>query len=195
MARNNPWGRRPDVADLDTRVKDWQRKLESLFRGRRGGGNGGGDGDGSAGAGGSLAVTLALVLFAVWLASGIFQVESAERGVIQRFGKLVDVRSRGWGWHLPWPIETLTKVNVQNVNSSEYKSRVLTADVNLVDLRFVVQYRFADPIKVLFEVRDPEETLQGSERERDPRDRRPERPRGRARRCDAPAGHPAQPRT
>lgn len=156
--QNNPWGRRPDVADLDKRVKDWQRKLESLFRGRRGGGNGGGDGDGSAGAGGSLAVTLALILFAVWLASGFFTVESAERGVIQRFGKLAAVKSE-WGWHLPWPIETLTKVNVQSLKSSEYKSRVLTADVNLVDLSFVVQYRLADPIKVLFEVRDPEETL------------------------------------
>ena len=60
---------------------------------------------------------------------------------------------------MPWPIETVTKVNIASVNSSDYKSRVLTADVNLVEVRFAVQYRYADPIKVLFQVREPEETL------------------------------------
>ena len=54
---------------------------------------------------------------------------------------------------------------------------MLTADVNLVDLRFAVQYRYADPIKVLFRVREPEGDAERSERERHPRDRRPERAR------------------
>jgi membrane protease subunit HflK len=99
------------------------------------------------------------VAVALWLASGFFQVKAAERGVILRFGKLVDVRNQGWGWRWPWPIETLTKVNVASINSSDYKSRVLTADVNLVDLRFAVQYQFTDPKLVLFQVRDPELTL------------------------------------
>src|SRR5262249_3908937 len=49
--------------------------------------------------------------------------------------------------------------NVASVNSSEYKSRVLTSDVNLVDLRFAVQYQLSDPKKVLFAVKDPEATL------------------------------------
>src|SRR5690606_30177957 len=79
--------------------------------------------------------------------------------VIQRFGKLVDVREQGWGWRLPWPIETITKVNIANVNSRDFKSRVLTADVNLVDVSFAVQFRYTDPIKVLFRVREPEATL------------------------------------
>ena len=107
----------------------------------------------------SLLVTVGMVALALWLGSGFFQVKAAERGVIQRFGKLVDVRPQGWGWHWPWPIETITKVNVESVNSSDYRSRVLTADVNLVDLGFAVQYRFSDPIKYLFRVRDPEATL------------------------------------
>ena len=159
-SNNNPWGKRPGAgaSDLDARVKEWQRKLESLFRG---GGNRGGDGTGAGGRGegGSFALTAALVLLAVWLGSGFFQVKAAESAVIQRFGQLVAVKQQGWGWRWPWPIESVTKVNVQNVNSSDYKSRVLTADVNLVDLRFAVQYRYADPIKVLFRVRDPEATL------------------------------------
>lgn len=150
--QNNPWGRRPggqgNGPDLDERVRSWQRRLESLFRpGGRGG------------EGRSLLILVAVVALALWLASGIFQIKAAEQGVILRFGRLVDIRNQGAGWRWPWPIETLIKVNVASVQSSEYKSRVLTSDVNLVDLRFAVQYQLSDPKKVLFQVKDPEATL------------------------------------
>jgi membrane protease subunit HflK len=155
--QNNPWGRRPGGPDLDARVREWQRRLESFFRGGRGSGTDGGGTEG--GGSGSFVLTVALGLLALWLITGFFQVKAAESAAVQRFGKLVAVKQTGLSWHWPWPIETVTKVNTQNVNSSDYKSRVLTADINLVDLRFAVQYRFADPVKVLFRVRDPEATL------------------------------------
>jgi membrane protease subunit HflK len=50
-------------------------------------------------------------------------------------------------------------VNVESVQSSDFKSRVLTADVNLVDVRFAVQYRYADPVAFLFAVKEPDATL------------------------------------
>ena len=149
--QNNPWGRRPGQGggpDLDERVKSWQRRLESLFR------PGGGRGNESR----SLFILLTVVAVAVFILSGFFQIKAAEQGVILRFGKLVDIRQQGWGWRWPW-VETLIKVNVASVKSSEYKSRVLTSDVNLVDLRFAVQYQLSDPKKVLFAVKDPEATL------------------------------------
>jgi modulator of FtsH protease HflK len=148
--QNNPCGRRPGQGgpDLDERVKSWHRKLESLLRP-----------GGKGGEGGSLLMLIGLVVVALWLASGLFQVKSAERGVILRFGALVDVRHEGWGWRWPWPIETVTKVNVANINSTDYKSRVLTSDVNLVDLHFSVQYQYTDPKKFLFQVREPDTTL------------------------------------
>ena len=148
--QNNPWGRRPGQGgpDLDERVKSWQRKLESLLRP-----------GGKGGEGGSLLLLIGAVVVALWLASGFFQVKQAERGVILRFGKLVDVKAEGWGWRWPWPIETVTKVNVANINSMDYKPRVLTSDVNLVDLHFSVQYQYTDPKKVLFQVRQPDDTL------------------------------------
>jgi modulator of FtsH protease HflK len=150
----NPWGRRPGQGggDLDERLKSWQRKLESLLR--PGGGKGGKGGEG-----GSLLLIAALIAVALWLFSGFYQINPAERGVIQRFGKLVEVRPPGVGWRLPWPIETVTKVNVASVNSSDFKSAVLTSDVFLVDLVFSVQYQFTDPVKKLFRVYDPEATL------------------------------------
>jgi len=148
---NNPWGRRPGqgAPDLDERLKSWQRRLESLWRS---GGRGG--------EGGSLLVVAVLVVIALWLFSGFYQVTAAERGVIQRFGRLVHpVRLPGIGWRMPWPIETVTRVNVASVNSSDFKSRVLTSDVFLVDLVFSVQYQFTDPVKKLFRVYDPAATL------------------------------------
>jgi membrane protease subunit HflK len=96
---------------------------------------------------------------ALWLAAGFFQVDASERAVVQRFGKFTEVRNPGLGWAFPWPIETVTKVNVSKVNSVEYRSRMLTADVNLVDIRSAIQYQYSDPVKVLFQVRDPESTL------------------------------------
>jgi modulator of FtsH protease HflK len=147
---NNQWGRRPGQGgpDLDERLKSWQRKLESLLR------PGGRGGDSA-----SLLLLAVLLAVGLWLWSGFYQVKQAERGVIQRFGRLVDVKGPGLGWHLPWPIESVTNVNVLSVNSSDFKSRVLTSDVNLVDLHFAVQYQFTDPVKKLFRVREPEATL------------------------------------
>ncbi len=145
--QNNPWGRRPGQGDLDERVRNWQRRLESLFRP-------GGRGAESR----SLLILVGVVALLLFFLSGFFQIKAAEQGVILRFGKLVDIRPQGWGWRWPWA-EQVIKVNVASVNSSEYKSRVLTSDVNLVDLRFAVQYQLSDPRKVLFAVKEPEATL------------------------------------
>jgi membrane protease subunit HflK len=148
--QNNPWGRRPGQGgpDLDERVRSWQRKLESLLRpGGRGGESG------------SLLFTVGLVALALWIFSGLYQVRAAERGVVLRFGKFEGVTPQGLHWRWPWPIETITKVNVASVNSKAYSARVLTSDVNLVELHFAVQYQFSDPIKYLFRVHDPEGTL------------------------------------
>jgi len=147
----SPWGRRPGqgATDLEEKVKSWQRKIESVLRAA----NPGPDGSRS------LILTVVLIAIALWLGSGFFQVGAADRGIIERFGKLVEVRGSGWGWRWPWPIETITKVNVMNVTSEEYTPTVLTSDLSLVNLRLDVQYRLADPLKVLFDVRNPVDTL------------------------------------
>ena len=147
---NNQWGRRPGQGgpDLDERLRSWQRRLESLLR------SGGRGGDSS-----SLLLLAIGVVFLWWLATGVYQVKQSERGVVQRFGRYVETTLPGLHYRFPWPIESVNVVNVASVNSSDFKSRVLTSDVNLVDLHFAVQYVFADPVKKLFRVREPETTL------------------------------------
>jgi modulator of FtsH protease HflK len=145
---NNQWGRRPGQGgDLDERLKSWQRRLESWLRPGRSGDN-------------SWLVWIGVALVLLWWAStGVYQVKQSERGVVQRFGRLIEVTMPGMHYRVPWPVESVTFVNVAGVNASDFKSRVLTSDVNLVDLHFAVQYQFADPVDKLFKVRDPEATL------------------------------------
>lgn len=149
--QKSPWGKRPESAgaDLDARIKEWQRRLSELLRG----------GPQHRPARSWILGLLSAVLALLWLSSGFYQIAAAERGVILRCGAFERLVHEGAGWHLPWPIETLEKVNVMSVKSQEFRPQVLTSDVNLVDLHFSVQYRFTDPMKVLFQVRDPEVTL------------------------------------
>jgi len=155
-----PWGKKRPAGKAggsDNPLKDWQQRLQALLSG--GGSEGSGGGSDSGSPSGSFALVIAGVLVLLWLMSGWFQVNASDKGVVQRFGKFTEVRNEGWGWAFPWPIETVTKVNVSQVNSVEYRSRMLTADVNLVEIRSAIQYVNADPVKVLFQVRDVEATL------------------------------------
>lgn len=93
-----------------------------------------------------------------WAYQSFFTIDQAERGVVQRFGQFVAVRDPGLGFHL-WPIERLTKVNTQQVSSVNYTAKVLTQDINLIDMSLAVQYQLRDPVKFLFQVKDPEQTL------------------------------------
>ena len=149
----NPWGNRPEkggAADIDEALRNLQRKLSQMF-----GGNGGG---GSAMRGFGF-TTVAVVLLAIWGMTGIYVVDAAEKGVVTRFGQYVSTTDPGLRWHIPWPIEARQIVNVETIESFTDQTRMLTSDENLVDLNVAVQYRRADPVAYVFNVRDPESTL------------------------------------
>jgi modulator of FtsH protease HflK len=154
----SPWGKKRPPANkqggFEQTLKNWQLKLQSAL-----GGGGGSPAGGASEAPGGFGWIIVLALVALWAVSGYYQVDASDRGVVQRFGRFSRVETAGWGFTFPWPIETITKVNVSKVNSAEYRSRVLTADVNLVELRATIQYQMADPVKVLFQVKDVEKTL------------------------------------
>ncbi len=154
----NPWdrGRGQDgPPDLDKIVRDWQKKLTALFGGGKKG-NHGGDGDGENAA--PLIGVLVLVLVG-WGLTGLYQVDDAERGVVQRFGAYTQTTMPGLRWHLPWPVEIVDKVNISEIKPFPQTTSMLTADENIVIVDMVVQYRKTDPIAYLFDVLDPESTL------------------------------------
>lgn len=175
MAWNDPqWGSGGNKSpggppDLDELWKNFNRRLNGMF-GR--GGNEpprfGGGRDFNVPGGAGLLIGLALL---VWLASGFYIVDAGERGVVLRFGKYIETTQPGPRWHLPYPIENVETVNVEQVRTIEVgyqhnmKSKVLsealmlTDDENIVDLQFSVQYLLKDPEDYLFANRHPNEAV------------------------------------
>ena len=76
-------------------------------------------------------------------------------------------------WHLPYPFETVEKVNIDQVRTVEigYRNNVrskvlseslmLTDDENIIDLQFSVQYTLKNPEDYLFTNRSPDEAVKG----------------------------------
>ncbi len=57
------------------------------------------------------------ILILLWLASGFYQVQPSEQGVVLRFGRYVDTTDAGLHYHWPFPIEKVIKVNVTQERS------------------------------------------------------------------------------
>jgi membrane protease subunit HflK len=149
----DPWKRDDGKpTDLDQIVQNWQRRLSALL------GGGGGGGRGAQGAGGGIFLLVLLVV--AWLITGFYRVDEAERGVVQRFGKYTDTTLPGLHWHIPFPIESVSRVNANEVSDYPYSTEMLTADLQYVNIDMVVQFRRTDPVAFSFNVVDPELTLQ-----------------------------------
>ncbi len=171
MAWNEPGGGNKDPwsgkggsdqgpPDLDEVVRKIQERLGGLF-----GGNRPPDGDGGHFGGpgrpisSKVVAILIGVLLLVWLASGIYIVDPAERGVVMRFGRYVDTTGPGPHWHIPIPIERVVKVNVDEISTLTHKAAMLTQDENIVEVELTVQSRIQDAGDYLFQDQDPERTL------------------------------------
>src|SRR5258706_1955880 len=91
---------------------------------------------------------------ALWLASGFYQVNDGERGVLQRFGAYAGLSAGDPGCNLPWPIEIGTNVNLDRINSADFQSHMLTADAVLLNVTASIHYQYTDARAALFAVRD-----------------------------------------
>lgn len=152
----DPWKREgEEPIDLDKIVQNWQRKLSAILGG---GGGGGGGKRGGQGAGGSW--VLPMVLLIAWAFTGLYRVDEAQRGVVQRFGAYTMTTLPGLHWHFPFPIEAVDIVNTGALDRYGFSTEILTADEQYVFIQMVVQYRREDPVKYSFEVVNPEGTLQ-----------------------------------
>ncbi|TXH77579.1 MAG: FtsH protease activity modulator HflK [Lysobacteraceae bacterium] len=99
-------------------------------------------------------------LLAIWLAFNCFVlVAEQERAVVLRFGKFARVMEPGPGFKLPWPIESVEKVNATQIKNLNESVSVLTRDENIVQVQINVQYRIIDAKLYLFGTRDSDEVL------------------------------------
>ena len=166
----NPWGGNNQTPpELDEVIKDFKNKFNTRF-----GGGSSGNGGVSKAAKGSLKYFVILAVL-LWLLSGIYIVDPAEKGVVLRFGAYQNTTSQGPHWRIPYPFESVYKVNVEqirateigfrNIQNSSYsgavssESLMLTKDENMVDVKLAVQYKIADAQAYLFNVFNPELTL------------------------------------
>ena len=163
----DPWGGKQGgeqgPPDLDEVVRKLQDRLGGLFGGKKKQPNEPGGGGGLGGPAGGFSIKMigimAAILFVVWLASGIYIIEPAERGVILRFGAYSTMTEPGPHWHIPYPIERVERVNVDEISSFTHKAAMLTKDENIVDMELTVQSRIQDAADYLFQDQNPEKTL------------------------------------
>ena len=124
-----------------------------------------------------LIVSFLFLVIILW--SSIFQISTEEVGVITRFGEYVRQVEPGLNFKIPLaedvykvPVERQQKlefgfrtasagINTQYRQSSSTKdeSLMLTGDLNLAEVQWVVQYRVDNAYNNLFEVRNPQNTL------------------------------------
>ncbi len=148
--------------DIDEVIRNLTKKFNSLFGGS---GSGGSSSTGSSSAGGGglsagLIAGLVAVVAVIWAFMGFYIVDEAERGVVLRFGKVLDLTVQpGLHWNPPL-IDEVNLVNVSELNAKTYENRaMLTTDENIIDIAVTVQYRILDPVKYVIAVQDPELSL------------------------------------
>ncbi|MCA1778903.1 MAG: FtsH protease activity modulator HflK [Xanthomonadaceae bacterium] len=148
---------------------DLTEMLERL--GRRGGGPSG-----------SLIIGAIIVLGLIWAAmTSFYTVQPEERAVVKRFGAVIGINDPGLHFKLPFGIDQVQFVATERVLKQEFgfrtegtrasgrtayspqqfedESLMLTGDLNMIDVEWVVQYRINDPIKFLYQMREPTRTL------------------------------------
>ncbi len=124
---------------------------------------------------------LAIVGFIVLigLVGSVYSVGPDEVGIVQRFGRYIATTSPGLHIKLPFGIDKATPVKVERIFKEEFgrrtiragvtsqyspysyldESLMLTGDLNILDVRWIVQFRIKDPVKLLFYTRNPQDNL------------------------------------
>ena len=161
-SNGGPGGTPPDLEDL---IRKSQDKLKNILPG---------------GAIGGLGIGLIVLgAAALWLATGFYTVRPDEVGINLIFGKPISQSQPGWSYNFPYPVGQVIKPKVTTVNTTEVgfrgseamrrnvtrdvleESLMLTADENIVDIDFAVQWQI-NPAKAqdyVFNIQAPEASV------------------------------------
>jgi len=111
--------------------------------------------------------------------TSFYSIDQGEVGIIQRFGKYYKTTQPGLHWKLPFNVDRLNKVKIERVFKDEFgfrtlqagvntryspksydeESLILTGDLNVLDVSWIVHFKIKDPVQLLFNVRNPWETV------------------------------------
>lgn len=122
-----------------------------------------------------------VLLLVVWgIFTSFYTVQPEQQAVVKRLGEVVDITDPGLHFKIPFGIENVQRVASARVLKQEFgfrtvgqendrtryseenfsdESLMLTGDLNVIDVEWVVQYRISDPIKYLYQQREPDRTL------------------------------------
>lgn len=166
-SKRPPGGDGDGPPDLDEMWRNFNRRLSGLFGGK--GGNGFRPDNGRAA---RVGVGIVIgVLVAVYAGSGLFVVQDGQTGVVLQFGKLSGTVGQGVHWRAPYPFASHEIVDTSQVRSIEIgrnnvvrlanvkEAAMLTRDADIVDVRFIVQYRIRSATDYLFRSVDPERSV------------------------------------
>jgi len=117
------------------------------------------------------------ILVLILLSTSVFIVDQTEQAVMTRFGRFTGIREPGLHFKLPFGIDRNYTVNVRTVQTEEFgfrtmrgghsptyssqtaESVMLTGDLNIVDVEWIIQYRVVDPKAWVFNVHERRETI------------------------------------
>ncbi|MFA5411149.1 MAG: FtsH protease activity modulator HflK [Candidatus Omnitrophota bacterium] len=126
-----------------------------------------------------LPLTIAVIFLLIGLKGVIYSVGPDEVGVIQRFGKYIGLSSPGLHAKIPFGVDRVTTIKVEKIFKEEFGTRtlqpgvrtkyssgqyteeslMLTGDLNILDVRWILQFKIKDPVKLLFNTRHPLDNL------------------------------------
>ncbi|WP_438958815.1 FtsH protease activity modulator HflK [Porticoccus sp.] len=157
--KKNPWQDSSGSPGLNEDLADLMKKLPS----------------------GGAMLFVPLLLIAVWgVLSSFYTVQPEQQAVVKRFGAVVEINDPGLHFKIPFGIDRVQRVASARVLKQEFgfrsegevnnrtsysaldfssESQMLTGDLNVIDVEWVVQYRIQDPIKYLYQQREPDLTL------------------------------------
>ncbi len=180
-----PWGGGKKANPAEDFVASLIRKLKEVFDpdlaaggGGEGTGRGRGNGEPQRGGGRVIAVIAAVLVFLAIVNGAYFTINPGEQGVVLRFGRFSRIANPGLNFKIPL-VDQVIKVDVKTVRKEEFgfrtrkaarrtqyakrgydaESLMLTADKNVIDVEWIVQYRIKDPVDYLFRVKNVAEAV------------------------------------
>ena len=116
----------------------------------------------------------------IGVSSSYYTVEPEEKAIVLRLGKVYSTESSGLHFKMPFGIDNVVKVKTERVFKEEFgfktssssggrtvydnsgsldESLMLTGDLNVCEIEWIVQYKVEDPVKFLFKIKNPVSTI------------------------------------